>query len=268
MRLCFSSLGCPELSLAEMAALARRFDLSLMELRAVSHRLDLPRLFGELFGSPARMKAWLADQGVAIASLDASHKLAGGSEESFQELLEFGAWADALGVPWIRVFDGGRFQDPIDNSVAEELEAGILRWRGWRLENGWSTDIMVETHDALCSAKAIQSLQSRLDQPVQILWDSHHTWKKAGEPIHETWDQIASHVPHIHFKDSVSKPSARHPFTYVHLGEGEFDLPGLLRMLASSGFEGVLSLEWERQWHPYLDPIEVALERMRGLFAG
>jgi sugar phosphate isomerase/epimerase len=66
-------------------------------------------------------------------------------------------------------------------------------------------------------------------------------------------------------KDSISEPSARHPFTYVMLGNGEFDLADTLDLLRENAFAGVVSIEWERKWHPYLPPLEEALKRARSL---
>jgi sugar phosphate isomerase/epimerase len=63
----------------------------------------------------------------------------------------------------------------------------------------------------------------------------------------------------VHVKDSISVPSARHPFTYVLPGDGEFPMAPLLAALRADSFAGPLSLEWEKMWHPYLAPLDDAL---------
>lgn len=60
-------------------------------------------------------------------------------------------------------------------------------------------------------------------------------------------------------KDSVSRPSARLPYNYTLPGQGEFPMPALRRVLEAGGYAGVLSLEWERMWHPALPPLDEAL---------
>ena len=92
-----------------------------------------------------------------------------------------------------------------------------------------------------------------------ILWDAHHTWKKGGEDPLVTWRAIRASVVHVHVKDSVSVPSARHPFTYVLPGAGEFPMAPLRAELRAAGFAGPVSLEWERLWHPYLPSLDAAL---------
>jgi sugar phosphate isomerase/epimerase len=64
-------------------------------------------------------------------------------------------------------------------------------------------------------------------------------------------------------KDSIGKPSARHPFTYVLPGDGEMPLAETLAVLRENNFSGCVSLEWERMWHPYLPPLRNALVRLK-----
>jgi sugar phosphate isomerase/epimerase len=71
---------------------------------------------------------------------------------------------------------------------------------------------------------------------------------------------VRPHVAHIHVKDAVRRPSEKFPWTYVAPGAGEFPFAVLLAALARDGFAGPVSLEWERLWHPYLGPLDVALE--------
>ena len=83
----------------------------------------------------------------------------------------------------------------------------------------------------------------------------------AGEAPAATWKTIRNHVVHLHVKDSVSRPSptGTHPYTYVLPGDGEFPMAELRELLRLDKYEGVMSLEWERMWHPYLPEIDKAL---------
>ena len=67
-------------------------------------------------------------------------------------------------------------------------------------------------------------------------------WKKQ-DPL-EFYENVKQHVVHVHVKDSVSRPSEKHPFTYVLPGEGEFPAVGLFAALRVDGYTGVVSLEW------------------------
>ena len=138
----FSSLGCPELDLPKVVELARNKGLKKLELRTLEDRVDLPAYFREQYGSPEQLRNYLDEQGVTVVALDASLKLVGNKPEDRAALLEFVEWAEALGTPWLRVFDGGTFSP---NLSPEDLQAAtetIAWWRGEKAKGGWKTDIM------------------------------------------------------------------------------------------------------------------------------
>lgn len=252
---CFSTLGCPELSLEAVLALAAKHRIPLVEVRALAGTVDLAAHFTAYHGTPARLAAQLADAGVRIVALDASLRLIGGTDAERDQLVALAPWADALGVRWLRVFDGGR-----DLATFELAAAGAtLRWwRELRAARGWRVELMVETHDSLLTAAAVARFRAALPETA-ILWDAHHTWRKGGEDSVATWRAIRTGVVHVHVKDSVGQPSARHPFTYVLPGDGEFPVSPLLAALRADGFDGPVSLEWEWMWHPHLPSLDAAL---------
>ncbi len=251
----FSSLGCPDFNLDQTLALAAKHGLPGVELRALGGTVELPAYFIQHFGTPATLVERVAASGVRVVAFDASLHLVGATASEREQLVAFGRWAEALGVKWLRVFDGGR------NADAAELAEAVrtLRWwEGIRREREWQVNLMVETHDALCTAAAIRRLLDAAPGTA-ILWDSHHTWRKGGEEPLVTWRAIKPHVVHVHVKDSINVPSAKHPFTYVLPGAGEFPIAPLLATLRAEQFAGPVSLEWEKLWHPYLDPLDTAL---------
>jgi sugar phosphate isomerase/epimerase len=255
---CFSSLGCPIFSLGETLALAAKHGLGAVELRSLGGTVELAQHFTAEFGTPERLAAHLAASRVRVVALDASLRLAGGTAAEREQLAAFAPWAEALGVHWLRVFDGKN----ADTSALLEALDTLRWWREVRAANHWAVDVMVETHDSLFTAERIQRFLAAAPGTA-ILWDSHHTWKKGGEDPVATWRSIRAHVTHVHVKDSISVPSARHPFTYVLPGEGEFPITPLLAALGADAFAGPVSLEWEKLWHPYLPSLDEALQVAR-----
>ena len=255
LRRCLSSLGCPELSLDAAFALAERHGIEGLELRALGGTLDLAEYFRTHYGAPARLAAHLVDSRVRIVALNSSLRLAGGTAAERDQLALLATWADASGVAWLRVFDGGKAADPVEFAQAGE---SLNWWRTLRRERGWRVDIMVETHDSLFTTDSILRFTAAFPGTA-ILWDSHHTWRKGGEDPATTWRAVRARVTHVHVKDSIGVASARHPYTYVLPGDGEFPMATLVAALRADKFEGPVSLEWEKQWHPYLPSLEEAL---------
>jgi sugar phosphate isomerase/epimerase len=205
-------------------------------------------------GTPEALARRLAGSRVRVASFDTSLHLIGGDERERTKFLEFLPWAEALGVPWLRVFDGGGAGG--DAELAEAVET-VRWWRRLRTANGWRADIMVETHDSLTGAAAIGRFTAAAPG-TGVLWDAFNTWYKSGEDPLATWSAIRGDVVHVHVKDAIRIPGSAHPFTYVLPGSGEFPMEPLAAALRA-GFGGVVSLEWEKLWHPYLQPLDQAL---------
>lgn len=277
---CFSTLGCPDLSLDAALALAHHHRLDAIELRALGGSVDLPAYFAANFGTPAALAAHVRERapGVRVIALDTSLQLATGGtagigpmghmgplgpmkgapeqDRQREAFLAFVPWAEALGVRWLRVFDGKGTAPP--EAAIAEAAGTVCWWREQRAAHGWQTDIVVETHDTLFTPAAIARFLA-LAPGSAILWDAHHTWRKAGEDPVATWRAIRPHVAHVHVKDSIPVPSARHPFTYTLPGDGGFPIAPLLAALRADDFSGGVSLEWEKLWHPYLPPLDEAL---------
>jgi sugar phosphate isomerase/epimerase len=257
MQRCFSSLGCPDLTLDAILALAARHGIPAVELRSLGGSIDLPHHLATHYGSPARLAAHLsaAPHPVRIAAFDASLPLVGATPAHRADLVALAPWAEALGVPWLRVFDGGKHAGPAEIT---EAVATLQWWQELRRTHGWRVQLMVETHDSLFTTAALQRLIAAAPT-VAILWDSHHTWRKGGEDPLATWHAIHRSVVHVHVKDGTGVPSARHPYTYALPGDGEFPIAPLLAALRADGYGGLVSLEWELLWHSYLPSLDTAL---------
>ncbi|CAH1688194.1 Sugar phosphate isomerase/epimerase [Hyphomicrobiales bacterium] len=259
----FSSLGCPELEIDAAAALARRCGIGMIELRALGGGIDLPAYFSARFATFGRLRAAAAEFGVPVAALGTSLRLIGNSESDRVDFLRYIPWAQALGAPYLRVFDGGLAGDQDEL----ELAGDTLAW--WHAESAAldpPVDIIVETHDSLARPAALEAFVARYPR-CKLLWDTHHTWRKSGESPSRTWERMGEAVVHMHVKDSVAAPGTRHGYRYVPLGEGEFPLSDLRGVLQHSRFSGVVSLEWERLWHPALSPLETVLPAFRSFLA-
>ena len=251
---CFSSLGCPDFSLDETLALAVKHGIGAVELRSLGGTVNLPAYFAEKFGTPEKLAAHVQASSVRVVGFNASLHLTGATQAERDQLVAFGPWAEALGVPWLRVFDGKNS----DTTGLDEALATLRWWREVRAAHGWTVDVSIETHDSLFTAATIARFLAAAPGTA-ILWDSHHTWKRSGEDPVATWRAIRASVVHVHVKDSISVPSAKHPFTYVLPGAGEFPIAPVLAALQADNFSGPVSLEWEKLWHPYLPPLDEAL---------
>lgn len=245
---CFSTLGCPDLSIDDVVALAVSRGIPAVEIRALDGTVDLLAVLGRRFGTHAAARVWAAAQPVRIVALGTGFRLIGEAVPR-HALAAWGAWADALGADRLRLFDGGKAGDAAEVARAAET---LARGRAWRVADGWAADLMIETHHAFARPDALAAfLAAAPDCP--ILWDTHHTWKRGGEDPVATWRRFRGQVVHVHVKDSVGD-------RYCLPGQGGFPMANLRAALAADAYAGPVSLEWERLWHPLLPPLADALD--------
>ncbi|MGE4489065.1 MAG: sugar phosphate isomerase/epimerase family protein [Kiritimatiellales bacterium] len=257
-----SSLGCHELDLESVCRLADRNDIHFLEIRSLEDCLDLPGYLDRTFGEPSKIQSVLDRYNQKIIALNSGFSLTEHTEEARKDLLLFAKWADALNIPYIRIFGGGTMSEPLSVEGLHTAVDTLNWWQDLRAQNEWTTNLALETHDGFSSGKRCRQLQDAVGFMPPIIWDTHHTWKAGCESAEETWRQIGPHIKHVHIKDSISVPSARHPYTYVLPGQGEFPARETLALLQENGYAGVVSLEWERKWHPYLPDLDTALNAL------
>lgn len=255
----FSSLGCGENELQEVMAIGQRHDIPCVELRTLGGMVDLPGYFAARYAVPEKLANLMESTSVRIVSLGTSLRLIGNTAESREAFLRYVPWAEACGASTLRVFDGGA------SGSADEIESARSTLRWWqerRADSGWKVDIAIETHDAFAIE---ENLLRFLDGDVQcqVLWDAHHTWRKGGADPVRTWAIVRDNVRHIHVKDSVASAQKPAGYAYVLPGDGEFPMSALLSALRADGYDGLLSLEWERHWHPELPQLDAALSAAR-----
>ena len=256
-------MGCPEASLAEACSLASEYFIPAIELRSLGNTIELPGLFAASGWTSTTTREICKQNHVQLAAAGSSFKLVSADPAERAALAEFCSWASTLGIPYVRTFGGGKWGTPLTTDDYQQAVRNVEWWLAEKSARGWNLELLLETHDAFAASEPCLRLNELLAAPLNLIWDSHHTWRYGGEPPADTWQRIGKFVRHVHFKDSVDRPSARHPYTYVLCGEGQMPLAETMHLLRAHKFTGAVSLEWEKLWHPYMPPLSVALEGLR-----
>ncbi len=264
MRRCFSTLGCVELTLPEICRLAGEFHIPGIELRGIGGRMDMPQYWADSGLTPLTVSELFCEENTQIIVAGSSIKLATLGAGEQPDFMSFCSWADSIGARYVRVFGGGTWGQPLTQEEYDRAAEFVNSWRKEQCARGWKLDLLLETHDGFSGSEPCLKLNALLEQPLGIVWDSHHTWRLAGESPEHTWRKIGPLVRHVHIKDSVDTPSARHPYTYVLPGDGQMPIAEVMELLQRMAFDGFVSLEWERHWHAYLPHIREALARLEG----
>ena len=237
-RIAFSNLAAPGWSIEQTAEAVCGLGYDGLELRLLDGEpIDVLELDA---GTRRAVAAALA--GVPLACLDTSIELAGPFDRELPAALEL---AREWGADLVRVF-GGDLADLDD--VARRLEP--------LLES--DVTVALETHDHFASAARLAELVARVGSPsFGAVWDVHHP-TRVGESPEDVVDALGPAIRLVHVKDA-----RRHgdDWELVPLGDGDVPVRHCLETLRASGYDGWLTVEWEKRWHPELADPEVALPR-------
>ena len=261
MKLAFSTLGCPEWTFDEILEAAQRFGYDGIEFRGVLTQVDLVNV-PEF--SPAQItgtRRRLQDAGLRVACMSSSVCVVASTKsevdrlEAVEHAKRYVELAKEIGAPCIRLFSGD-VPATLERDIALERAADSLRRIGdYAAERG--VIAAVETHDAFVRSEQLMEMIRLARHPaVQVLWDIHNPYRSAGETIDHSMRYLNGHIASTHVKDSVQSDDGEG--TYVLLGRGDVPILEAMRALKKAGYDGYLTLEWERRWIPQLDPPEIA----------
>ena len=268
IKLSFSTLGCPDWSLDRVIDRAGRLGYDGIELRFLEGDdalWDRPELRE---GGLRETRERLADAGLAIACVDTRcffhHPDPATRGRAVEEALRSVELAAALGAPGIRVF-GDRVQKGADlertrGFIAESLAAVRNGARGTGVE------VWLESHGDFAPASASRGVIEQAGvEGLGVLWDPANAFCEFAEVPEVGARLLGDLVRHVHVKDARRPPLASKepapftPWTPVLPGEGDVPAARTLALLRESGYDGWVSFEWEKRWHPEIAGAETAL---------
>jgi sugar phosphate isomerase/epimerase len=253
MKISFSTLACSDWAMPQIIATARSANYDGIELRFVEGEDSLWKLPAFRGDELAATKQSLRDNQLAISCLDTSCRFHSPDATERQRWLTEGErmtdLAAALGAPALRVF-GDSIQPGADREstrkwIAESIEKlcesadpkGVAIW--------------LETHGDFASAKETLSIL-RDAQRAGVIWDPANCLIEAKELPTDGARILGHSLRHVHIKDLLhGKP--------VLTGEGNFPFHELRDALREVNYDGFLSFEWEKKWHPEIPDADIAL---------
>ena len=262
-KLCFSTLGCAGLCLAESARLGKTHGMSGIEMRGIAGETDARKIPDLAAEHAADSRALLDEVGIVPVVLGTSCKFhdPGKRRAALDEGVASAKAAAGLGIPFIRVF--GNDAKPDAATATRSVIEGI----GELCAAAGDVIVLLEVHGDFNRSEALMPVIGALDRGgvrnFGLIWDVAHSDRAYGSEWQRFYNDIAPWVRHVHIKDHVriAAGSGTRSFRLTMPGDGEIPIRYIVRRLALDGYSGYFSLEWERMWHPELPPIEDALPR-------
>lgn len=259
MKLAFSTLGCPHWELEKIAQAARAYGYAAVELRAIGGDLDLlkrPEFQTETVETTRR---WLADQTLSICCVDTSCTFdSRDTEERRKQVkvaLRHAELAAALGAPLIRIFPD-KIQTGATRNETRDNIAACLRDVAQRGPSG--VCVALETHGDFARGYIAAEIMRLANHPnVALIWDVANS-VAAGDSIEESAREVGPYLAHVHLRDARAVKGYEH-WLPVLAGCGAVSFTDAVNALRGLGYDGYVSFEWEKYWHPEIEEPEVAL---------
>ena len=261
MKLAFMSFSCPELSLEEILALARRLGYDGLELRISSeHKHEIDYDSTASFRTNCRdtaEKAGISLCCVATSCVYANPDTRETMTENTHKAIDL---AGDIGAPCIRVF-GGTIPEGISREQAIDGVAESFRSVADHAAER-NVAVCMETHDDWCDPSHVAAVLRQVAHPaIAANWDIMHPVKTCNISIERSFEILKEWIKHVHFHDG--KFDENQKFGLTPVGQGMINHALAVKLLKNSEYSGFMSGEWI-DWEPYEIHLPRELDTMRG----
>jgi sugar phosphate isomerase/epimerase len=259
MKLAFTTLGCPSWDVDTIVLKAVEYGFDGVDFRGYLGKLELYELpqFTTGLQSTARK---FADAGLEVPCFSSSVHLFSKTREkldaAIQEVKSYAEICRVFGAQFIRVFGGSIRETPREQAIdilVDNLASLVTAVQEYGIQ------LLVETHDDWVDSHHLRPVMERVNSDsVGILWDTHHPYRMSGVTPEKTWEELGRWIRNTHWKDSRIDLDNKRGYQLCLVGNGDIPLKDIFACLKRNGYDGYLTLEWEKMWAPEIEEPDVA----------
>ena len=236
-KISFTTMATPELDISAQAAVARAYNFDGVDLRIIERgRGEIPPDL-----TPEQAADILEQFGeIEISSLMCYNKnISSGHEEMVASILNCIRIAKLLKTPLIRIFSG-RIE------TEEDLDALVAALKAVLERDDSSVKIGIQNHVNHISALQTIEVCERVASPrVGIILSPDQSVARDEDYV-PLLPRAAKHTFQLYVADKNPDKA------FVLIGTGMIDNARNLRILRENGFDGYVTLKWEKVWIPEL----------------
>ena len=252
MKVGFSTIGCPELSLEDAVFLAKKFGFSSIEIRALDNNLYIPDVKDFKAENLKQTVSFLKKSRINVSCLTSQCCLDDGSKY-LEDAKQYIVLAEKMKIPFVRLL-GDALPEP--GTANTDLVFNLLCSID---EFAKDTGVMplIETNGVYANSLYLKRIFEQGNfKNTGVLWDIHHPYVYYRESPEYTYSNLCNHIKYMHIKDSVVENGK---IRYVPVGTGTVPVKECIKLIKDSGFKGPYTLEWVRTTQPELDKLENVL---------
>ena len=272
MKFAFSTVSCPKWDFETIVSRAREYGYDGVEIRGFLNESLLtsanvfvtdPNKVHDVFERGGVKIACLASS-IAMDQGGAAWKFWRGTDNDRQstELRTFIDTAHRLGCPLVKIFDTQVRPGQSRDSAGVALGDWLLPLADYAAQR--DVVILIENALSFRSAKEMWSILDRLQHPsIACCWDVFNA-ALIGESPYFSVPVLNSKIAYTQVKDAKLGQLGA---TYCKLGEGDVPVEKFVTRLMGVGYNGYVTMEWEKAWLPGLaEPEEIlpdAIQKLR-----
>jgi len=259
MKLAFSTLGCPNWELDKIVETAERLGYDGVELRAVGGTLDLLGRPEFTSSNLSTTRSQFEDRDLEVCCVDTSctfHSPDQKQRNAQVDLaLKHAELAAELRASLIRIFPD-KIQPGATRNETRDYIVESLQQLAERLPA--EVDVALETHGDFARTETTTEIVRLVNHPqVRLIWDVANSLA-AGDSIGDAGEVVDPFLSHIHLRDARPVSASEH-WLPVLAGRGNVSFAEALMTIEKLNYDGYVSFEWEKYWHPEIEEPEVAL---------
>ena len=198
MKICFSTLACPDFTWQEIYSMAKDFGLDGIELRGLGNDIisykALPFRDSEIDNTVAKLKSLnleipcLSSGAVLSSDIDI--------EDVINEVTSYSKLAKKLNSSYIRIL-GDRNPAPEGEVDDDKVYDALMKLVP--IAEEYNVTLLVETNGVYADTKRLRALLDRVgSRKIAALWDLHHPYRFNNEAPETTVENLGEYIKYTH----------------------------------------------------------------------
>ena len=265
MKFAFSTVSCPAWDFETIVARAAEYGYDGVEIRAFSNESILTAA-NVFLSDPQKVRRLFVEKNIEICCLASSIAMTQEKKRDravADDLRRHIETAQQIGCPIVKIFDTQVRPGRSRAMTGIALSNWLMPLADFAAERGLI--IAIENALSFRNAKELWGIVDRMNHPsVGVAWDLFNAAMVGEGPAYSV-PTLNSKIVYTQVKDAKLGPLGA---TLTRIGEGDVKVRDFLRRLRGVGYEGYVTVEWEKAWLPNLaEPEEIlpqASEKLRG----